>query len=134
MWVSSIVPLVNSSVIWLSDVYCRLVLLCRQLLCTLQMTLFYPKVFLLGFIYFTQMYINSPRDVCLILWWPNMFNLSPTHRLLNCCQFRSSLSLQGRHHLKGTCESEDCCPCIDRCLDLKQIITVTDTCKWMVIL
>ncbi len=70
----------------------------------------------------------------LILWWPKMFNLSSTHRLLNCCQFRSSLSLQGRHHLKGTCESADGCPCIDRRLDLKLIITVTDTCKWMVIL
>lgn len=78
--------------------------------------------------------------VCLFWFFDGqicLFNLSPTHRQLNCCQFHSSLSLQGRYHLKGECESADgcpCIPCIDRHLDLKLIITMTDTCKWMVIL
>lgn len=63
-----------------------------------------------------------------------MFNLSPTDRQLNCCEIRLNLSLKCWFQLKEECESADGYPCIDGRLDLKQIITMTDTCKWMVIL
>lgn len=53
-----------------------------------------------------------------------MFNLSPTDRQLNCCEFRLNLSLRCWFQLKEECESADGYPCIDRCLDLKLIITM----------
>jgi len=55
-----------------------------------------------------------------------------TDRQLNCCDF--FFSLRCWFQLKEECESADGYPCIDRRLDLKLIIIMTDTCKWLVIL
>ncbi len=80
------------------------------------------------------MYKNSPQDVCfdyLMAEYVQSISHTQTAKLLSIpLEFVSKGSAQ----LKGVCESADGCPCVDRRLDLKLIITVTDTCKWMVIL